>query len=42
MHIPDIQILGDAHSSFSPHLHCPAVHVSAPPVHFPFDPQEQV
>ena len=41
MHFPDKQVLGDEHSSFSPHLHCPAVQVSVLPAHVSFDPQKQ-
>ena len=42
MHCPDKQVLGEEHSSFSPHLHCPLVHVSVPPEHLSFSPQVQI
>ena len=41
--LPSIQNSVDEHSSFTPHLHCPAVHVStAFPLHFSSEPQLQM
>ena len=42
LQVPSEQVCDDKHSSFSPHLHCPAVHVSDTPAHLAFVPQWQM
>ena len=42
LQVPLEQVCDDEHSSFSPHLHCPAVHVSDTPAHLAFVPQWQM
>ena len=42
LQVPLEQVCDDKHSSFSPHLHCPAVHVSDTTAHLTFVPQWQM
>ena len=42
VHSPTLQYCVSEHSSFSPHLHVPASHVSVVPVHFAFDPHVHI
>ena len=42
IHFPRLQCSVIAHTPFSPHLHCPAVHVSDTPAHLAFVPQWQM
>ena len=42
LQVPLEQVCDDKHSSFSPHLHCPAVHVSDTRVQLRFVPQWQM